>query len=141
VLVTNEPAGVSNNPDGTFVTWETLDAGRARLIPRKNRQGQFIEIEGTTDWLLEVVRDGSARKDLVQLRRAYHRAEVPEYWLIDARGEEIDFQIHLRRSKKYVAGPSKDGWHWSPLFRRWFRMTRTVDRAGMWRYRLDVKEV
>src|SRR4051812_24269081 len=35
VLVTHEEAGVSNNPDGTFVLRESLELKRVILIPRK----------------------------------------------------------------------------------------------------------
>jgi hypothetical protein len=34
-LVTNPGAEVSNNPDAVFVAWDTLDAGRVHLVPRR----------------------------------------------------------------------------------------------------------
>src|SRR5579864_3796489 len=55
VLVTNEGANLSTEPDGTFITWETLKAGRVRYLPRREKHGEFIEIQGSPDWLLEVV--------------------------------------------------------------------------------------
>src|SRR5690242_12679775 len=34
-LVTNEAAGLSTEPDATFASWEALESGRVRLIPRE----------------------------------------------------------------------------------------------------------
>src|SRR5205814_2735662 len=81
VLISNEAAEVSNNPDAVFVFFESLENHRARVVPRENVEGQYIEIEGTPDWVLEVLSKSSVRKDTVQLRKAYHRAGIREYWL------------------------------------------------------------
>src|SRR5258707_720489 len=93
VLVTNKAAKVSNNPEALFVSWSALESKRVRLIPRRGEQGQFTEVVGTPDWILEVVSDSTVRKDTKGLREAYHRARIPEYWLVDARGPEIIFRI------------------------------------------------
>jgi Uma2 family endonuclease len=139
LLVTNEAAGVSNNPDGTFVTWETLDAERARLVPREDEQGQYTELEGTPDWVLEIVSNSTVGKDTEKLRRAYHLAGIAEYWLIDARGADIDFQILYWRKTGYVAAPVRDGWQRSRVFNRSFRLVRQRVRRGLWKYRLEVQ--
>jgi Uma2 family endonuclease len=140
VLVTNPAAEVSNNPDAVFLAWETLDAGRVRLIPRQGEPGQFIEIEGTPDWVLEVVSLSSVQKDTQQLRQAYHRAGISEYWLVDARGEQIAFQILYHRKGRYAPAPVKDGWQGSKVFGRSFRLERVQGRRGLWRYTLHVRE-
>src|SRR5262249_29765891 len=62
-LVTNVEAGLSTEPDGTFVTWASYEAGRVRLVPRDDRPGQYVELEGTPDWVLEVVSRSSVQKD------------------------------------------------------------------------------
>jgi Uma2 family endonuclease len=85
VLVTNEDASVSNNPDASFFTLESFRCGRMRLVPKQDNKDRYVEIEGTPDWVLEVISDSSVDKDTVKLREAYHRAGVREYWLIDAR--------------------------------------------------------
>ncbi|MCI0457887.1 MAG: Uma2 family endonuclease [Gemmataceae bacterium] len=139
VLVTHEEAGVSNNPDGTFVTDDSLQAGRVRLVPRAGEQGQFTELEGTPDWAMEIVSNSSVEKDTHQLREAYHRAGIREYWLIDARGEEIGFQILYWRKSGYVAAPSKDGWQRSRVFGCSFRLERRRDPVGLWEYTLHVR--
>jgi Uma2 family endonuclease len=140
VLVTNPAAEVSNNPDALFLAWETLEANRARLIPREGAPGQLIEIEGTPDWVLEVVSLNSVQKDTQQLRLAYHRAGIREYWLIDARGDKVSFQVLYRRKGKYTAAPLKEGWQRSRVFGRSFRLERTAGRRGLWRYTLHVRD-
>jgi Uma2 family endonuclease len=139
VLVTNEAAKVSNNPDALFLSWETIETKRVQLIPRERKEGQYTEMEGTPDWVLEVVSDSSVRKDTRRLREAYHHAGIPEYWLIDARGEEIVFQILHRRKNRYAAAPNRQGWQRSQVFGRSFRLVRERDRAGMWEYTLEAR--
>jgi Uma2 family endonuclease len=139
VLISNAAAGVSNNPDAFFFTHDSLQAGRVRLVPRVGEQGQYIEIEGTPDWVLEVVSDSSVQKDTTRLREAYHRAGIAEYWLIDARGDDIRFQILHRRKTGYAAAPVRDGWQRSRVFGRSFRLDRQRDALGLWEYTLHVQ--
>jgi Uma2 family endonuclease len=120
VLLTNAQAGVSNNPDAFFISREGLAQHRVRFVPRRANQQRTREIEGTPDWVLEVLTDSSVHKDCVQLRDAYHRAGIPEYWLIDARGEELSFQILIHRKTGYVAAGSRAGWQRSRVFGRSF---------------------
>jgi Uma2 family endonuclease len=98
VLLSNEKAEVSNNPDAVLMKWETLEKGRVRLVEGGRKQGQLMEIEGAPDWVLEIVSDSSVKKDTKKLRSAYARAGIGEYWLVDARGPEIHFQIHSNSS-------------------------------------------
>jgi len=139
VLVTNVAAEVSNNPDAVFIRWESFDEGRVRLVARRDAPGQYVEIEGVPDWVLEIVSLSSVKKDTQELRDAYHRAGVPEYWLVDARKEKIDFQILQHRKSKYYAAKRKEGWQWSALFGRWFRLERKRGRRELWRYRLEMR--
>ncbi len=141
VMVTNEEAGVSNNPDAVAISWESLKAGRVRLVSRRFGSTKILEINGSPDWIMEIVSDSSVFKDTVELRRAYHRAKIGEYWLIDARGPEISFQILLWRKTGYVAAPAKDGWVHSRYFGRRFRLTRKRGRAALLEYALLVKPV
>ena len=136
VLVTNETAEVSNNPDLVGISWESLDSGRVRYVQRKNRE---VEIVGSPDLALEIVSDSSVTKDLVWLREAYHRAEIAEYWIIDARGDEIVFHILHWRKAGYVAAPTKDGWAKSRVMNQSLRLTPKPDRRGSWKYTLERK--
>src|SRR5262245_46504500 len=110
LLVSNEDANVSSNPDASFVSRASFRARRVKLVVRDEERGLYCDAEGTPDWVLEVVSDSSVRKDTQRLREGYHRAGVPEYWLIDARGDEIDFQVLHRRKTGYAAAPRQDGW-------------------------------
>jgi Uma2 family endonuclease len=138
-LLSNVKANLSTEPDAVFVTWESLGQNRVRLIPRQARSGQYLELEGTPDWVLEIVSESSVSKDTKRLRHLYHLAGIPEYWLIDARGETIRFQILYWRPTGYVAGPGRGGWHRSRIFERSFHLGRQRDRLGFWAYRLEVK--
>jgi Uma2 family endonuclease len=139
-LVSNEPANVSIIPDGMLVTWESLEAQRVRLVRDETRPDRYREFEGTPDWVMELVSDSSVGKDTRLLREAYHRAGIPEYWLIDARGDEIHFQILLRQPDGYEPAPQRrGGWQESPVFGRLFRLQRRRGRLGLWQYTLQVK--
>jgi Uma2 family endonuclease len=139
VLITNEEAEVSNNPDASFFSRKSLEQGRVRLIPREGRQGAYREILGSPDWVLEVISDSSVEKDSEKLRTAYHRAGVAEYWLIDARGGDLVFQILYWRKTGYAAAPVRDGWQRSRVFGRAFRLERQRDELGLWEYTLAVQ--
>ena len=141
VLLTNEKAKLSTEPDALFVTRESLEAGRVQRVPRKGEDRQFTDLVGSPDWVLEVVSDSSVRKDTQRLRQEYHRAGIGEYWLIDARGEEIDFQILLGSETDYEAAVAQKGWLTSPLFRRRFRSLHEEERWASWDYTLEVKPV
>lgn len=137
VLVTNKSAGISNNPDGLAVLWATYESRRVRVLVRKKKE---VEVQGSPDWVMEIVSDGSVKKDTKQLRQAYHRARISEYWLIDARGDDIRFQILLWRKPGYVASPlSEDGWQRSKVFGREFKLVRQRNRRGGWHYTLLVR--
>jgi hypothetical protein len=58
---------------------------------------------------------------------------------VDARGEEINFQILVRRPRKYEVSVIRGVWTFSPVFERWFRLVRRPNRAGRWNYRLEMK--
>ncbi len=127
VLVTNIEAKVSNNPDAVAVFWPSLESGQVRYLSRNNRE---MEIVGTPDWVLEIVSDSSVVKDTQQLRQTYHQAGIREYWLIDARGPAISFQVLHWRQKGYAAAINQDGWVRSRVFGRLFRLRRQTDRRG-----------
>jgi Uma2 family endonuclease len=131
-------AGVSNEPEALFVSWEALTEKRVIKVPTKD-QKDFIEFEGTPDWVLEIVSPSSVVKDTVILLERYHRAKIPEYWLIDARGNEVQFQILYYHPDGYRLAPSRSGWQKSKVFGKQFRLVRYTDRVGDPAYRLEVK--
>lgn len=132
-LLSHVEAELSTEPDVLFASWDTLQAGRLRKIPSAHGD-DFVEIEGSPDLVVEIVSASSERKDLERLRDAYARASIPEYWLIDARGSELSFQILRLTERGYEASAG----HASAVLGRSFDLSRTRNRIGGWRYRLLV---
>ncbi len=138
ILVTNTEAGVSNEPDVTFVSWQTFENGRVSIVPRKDLPSDYLEIVGAPDVVVEVISPSSISKDTKLLRAAYHRAGIPEYWLIDARqSDEIQFEILRHTAEGYVSVEPVEGWIRSEVFGRRFRLERTRNRVGRWKYTLQ----
>jgi Uma2 family endonuclease len=135
-LVTNGTVDLSTEPDGVFVRYETSEAGRVQLVARRDVEGQFMELTGAPDWVLEVISRYSVGKDTEDLRSKYFRAGIPEYWLIDARGADILFQILTRRRSDYAVVRPRGGWHKSSVFPASFRLERQRNRVGRWKYQL-----
>ena len=79
------------------------------------------------------------KKDTELLLDAYHRAGIPEYWIINARFDEVSFQILRRQRARYVVIKSSDGWHRSTVFHRSFQLQRRKNRLGRWAYTLEAK--
>jgi Uma2 family endonuclease len=134
ILITNEEAGVANNPDATFVSWASLEKGLVHVVPRMGSRAQFIEIAGKPDWVLEIVSDSSVEKDTQLLRAAYHRARIQAYWPVDARGRGILLQIPEWRKNDYAAVPERGGWRRSPVFGCHCRLVRESTRMDLWEY-------
>ena len=141
VLVTNVDASLSNNPDATFFTLESFRSGRVRLVPKHDKENRYVEIEGTPDWVLEVISDSSVEKDTIKLREVYHRAGIREYWLTDARGDAIDSQILYHSKDFYEAAPQQGGWQQSRVFGRSFRLERQQNQFGLWEYTLHTRKL
>ena len=131
-------AEVSNEPDALFATWETFKNGTFRRIPTADGE-DTIELEGTPDWVMEIISPSSVTKDRTKLRHCYHFAGVPEYWLIDARGEDLEFDILVHGKDDYEPTKSVKGWQVSPTFSKQFRLRRIVDPTGETDYRLQMK--
>ena len=127
--VTNVRAGLSTEPDGTVVLFQSLEEGRVQFVKSSSEKG-YIEIEGVPDIVLEIVSKGSIQKDTVKLPVLYWKAGIPEYWLVDARGNRPVFDILKRGRNGYVAARKSAGWVRSTVLAESFRLARTVDAAG-----------
>jgi Uma2 family endonuclease len=137
--VTAPEAGLSVEPDVVVVLWESLEVGRVRHVPASGKgPGRFAEIEGAPDLIVEIVSDGSVRKDTERLPLLYARAGVRELWRIDARGQRLLFEVLAWTSAGYQAvPPDADGRVLSPVLAARFRLTREPARYATWRYRLE----
>ena len=134
--ITHESCGLSTEPDGFLVLWDTIKAGLARVNPQRE-----TEMLGRPDMALEVVGRGSEKKDLVDLVDAYARAGVREYWTADVRVLPPNLIIRaLGADGRFQASsPSSDGWIFSPTWNRQFRLMGVVDRLGLPDVRLEVR--
>lgn len=137
--ISTPTADLSAEPDLVFISFDTLASGRARLVTKVTEEAdRYVEIEGAADVVVEIVSDRSVRKDTVRLPVAYWRAGVLEYWLMDARGEDLVFRLHHRGPTAYVPAPADaEGFQYSGVFQRWFRLTRRRDRQGGWAFDLE----
>jgi len=135
--VVSRQAGLSVEPDVVVVLWESLETGRV-LCAESSVDGRSSAIHGAPDVIVEIVSQGSVRKDTVALPARYAQAGVPELWLADARGEELRFSIQSLRDGQYVAlEPDGEGWLPSPRLGGSFRLLRHPARLGHLRYVLE----
>lgn len=135
-LLTNAEAGLSTEPDGTFVSYASLKQGRLRLIEADEG---FLELEGTPDMVLEVVSSTSVEKDTLVLRGLYCQADIAEYWLVDARGGRLQFDILRRHPDGYMPTQEQGGWLESAVFGKSFRLSSRPDELGHPEYTLSVR--
>jgi len=133
---------VSAEPDVVFISRDSLRSGRARLVPKAGGEpGRYVEVEGAPDLIVEIVSDTSVVKDLRRLPPAYFRAGVSEFWLADARGEELLFQIHTPAKTAFQpVDADADGFQPSRVFGCAFRLDRERDEEDHWVYDLVVRE-
>jgi Uma2 family endonuclease len=137
MLLVNEAADLSTEPDGLFYLWATMQTGRLRLVPGKKTG--YMQLEGTPDAVLEILSDSSEKKDLVQLRDLYWKAQIPEYWVVDARKEAIKFDILRHAEEDYQPSISEDGWLRSEVLAHSFRIERGTDPLGLPQFIVQVK--
>jgi len=139
-LITNEEAGVSNEPDILYLAKQTLKSGRVRLTPTVDNPNSSKEIVGTVDWVLEIVSPSSIKKDKVLLREAYFQAGIGEYWLVEVVDNQIEFQLLVPGDQEYVAAKPQEGWLYSPTFGCQFRLDREKDEDDFWLVTLHRRE-
>jgi Uma2 family endonuclease len=137
VLLSNTDADLSTNPDGTFISFESLEAKRVVIV--EGIEEGHVEVEGSPDMVLEVISRSSVQKDRVLLRQAYWEANVREYWIVDARQQPLSFDILRHTAKGYVAVRKRGGWVKSGAFGKSFRLTQGLDPLGNPQYTLSVR--
>ena len=138
--VSNPKAGLSVEPDVVFLSYETVQSGRVRLVPKAGgKPGRYVEMEGSPDLVVEIVSDNSVTKDTRRLPVAYFRAGVREFWLVNARGEEPIFLIHHPGADAFepVARDAND-FQASAVFGCRYRLDATRDPNGNWEF--DLRE-
>ncbi len=138
--VSHVEVGLSAEPDIVFVSHATLEAGRARLVSKTgSKPGRYVELEGAPDLIVEIVSDHSVTKDTQRLPQSYFEAGVQEFWLADARGDNLLFLIHRRGAFGFQClEPDADGFQASALFACRFRLDGCRNARGEWAF--DLRE-
>lgn len=141
IRVVADAVQLSAEPDLLFVSHESLDAGRVQLSsPRKRGKTSYLEVTGGPDLVVEVVSPSSVNKDTQRLPLAYFAAGVREYWIVDARGDDLVFKIQTRGRTAFRTAPvDAEGFAKSRVFARRFRLTRHTNSRGHWVYDLLVR--
>lgn len=135
VLLTNIKANLSTEPDLSFCSWDTVREGRAKFVPAASTKG-FRELEGSPDLVIEIVSESSVKKDTETLPGLYWKAEIPEFWLIDARQPPLRFEIFRRNPERYEVQPNSEKGVFSPLFSTFVRIIEGKDPLGHQSFRV-----
>ncbi len=132
---TSEDGDFSTEMDAAFVSHATLAAKRVWF--EAGKRGKATEMVGTPDLVIEIISRTSVQKDAEWLFSHYWYAGVPEYWFIDARGAEIEFEIFKRMAKGFTAVRKTDGWAKSASLGKEFRLTRKGSTNAIVTYQLE----
>jgi Uma2 family endonuclease len=89
--------------------------------------------------VLEVVSPSSVRKDTVDMLDLYWRAGIPEYWLVDPRGDEPRFTLYTHAPAGYRAVRPSGGWRKSAVFGATVRLVQTTDDLGLPSFMLEMR--
>jgi hypothetical protein len=133
----NEQVGICCQPDGGFVSLESMRSGRIGFGAPGEKEA--FEVEGTLDVVLEIVSTSSVVRDTEILPKFYWRAGIPEYWLVDARGERPAFDVFRHGPRGYIANRKQNGWIKSAVFGKSFRLTCGKDDLGHPAFTLHVR--
>jgi Uma2 family endonuclease len=136
-------ASVTTEPDIVVVFRESVESGRVRLVPstRRKGQGSVLAFEGPVDLIVEIISNSSVTKDLKRLPPFYARAGVRELWILDARKDDLRFDLLTLQGDAFIAvPPDADGWHRSPRLGRAFRLMRFHQPPFPWSYRLEHRD-
>ena len=124
----SEAADLSAVPDGSYISYDALRAGRIQLVPGK--ESGYTAVDGAPELVIEIISDSSVDKDYDWQMRAYQDAGVQEYWVIDARGESIDFDIYKAGAKGFTTVRKTAGWLKSAVLGKSFRLEVGKDPLG-----------
>jgi Uma2 family endonuclease len=136
--VSSSAGDLSVEPDVVLVTHARLESGQVELKPAASPgTADFVELIGGPDLVVEIVSPSSVVKDTERLPDAYFLAGVREYWIVDALGDDLQFQVFGRGRKGFVARRlDVAGYHRSDVLDRRVRFTRRQTPQGFFAYRL-----
>jgi Uma2 family endonuclease len=132
---------LSVEPDVLFVSKESRALGTVtfRRSRSKTHTG-YVEIVGAADLAIEIVSDASVDKDMRILPTAYFAAGVREFWRIDARRDQLSFELFARNHERYKLVKAKpDGFRRSAILAVDVAFTRRTIGAGFAQYELILR--
>ena len=135
----NDDAELGTTPDAMFISNASLAAKRVRFAAGKKRGATATRVVGSPDLVVEIVSPSSEDDDTAWLMAAYHNAGVLEYWVIDARDEDIQFDIYTRTPREYTPGRKQDGWVKSGILGKSFRLLTKKAKSSYQRFTLEVR--
>lgn len=106
------------------------------MVEKAGTLDEYVELAGSPDIVVEIVSDSSVRKDRALLRDGYGRAGVREYWLVDARGQDLEFEILHNQAGVLRSQTGRFGPQVSRVLQGTWTLTRSTNRAGRFAYRL-----
>lgn len=130
-LPPDDPDALGREPDCGFNLYDSFRSGRVQVLSRV--PGGSGMLAGQPDLLAECLSDGSVQKDTVDLRATYLRMGVREYWVLDGRGEELNFELLCREDgvNQWREVPSDaQGYRFSALLNRRVRVERGTNPVG-----------
>ena len=139
MLYRSEAAALGTEPDGTVVLNATWESGRVSSTAGKKSGATATILIGTPDIVIEILSPSSEDKDFEWLMANYHNAGIPEYWLIDARGPTLRFDIHRHRAKGYIVARKSGGWIKSDVLSKSFRLAREYGENEIPYYELFIR--
>ena len=124
--------------DASAAATRCIRSRRKSPVPKASADpDRYVEMEGVVDLVVEIVSDSSNIKDTQRLRDAYANAEIPEYWIVDARSASIQFVLlELREGSYHESLTDEHGFQRSMLFARKFQLKRHRGRGNRWKYQL-----
>lgn len=131
-------AELSVEPDLVFVSHDAVLSNGVQLVASQSGHADsFIEIVGPPDLVVEVVSDSSVEKDTVRLFRGYHSAGVREFWLVDARSDDLQFTIwHWQTDGYEQAESDANDYQTSTVLNAAYLFKRSRRPDGRWKYDL-----
>lgn len=125
-------------PDIMFVSYESQRTGRVEFVEYVDGSDRYVAIKGAVDLIVEIVSLSSVRKDKVDLPELYYKSGALEFWIIDARRQEIEFVLLVRGESEFEpVEPDEDGFYFSTALNRSVRVTRAINQVGRFQYALE----
>ncbi len=139
--VSSIAANLSVEPDVVVLSHQAVDDGRVTFVPKAGgAPDRFVEVAGAPDLIVEIVSDSSEKKDTGRLPAAYFTAGVREFWLVDARGTDLQFQVLVRGHDGFESSAiDPDGWRRSGVLHAAVLLERHRHARGHWTYRLRIR--